>query len=463
MKRRDFFRTGGVAGLGMGLWQGIGKSIDRLEFDSEVKNIIFLVTDGMSSGTFQMGDLLRQRMDGKVSHWLQLYRDKEITRAIMDMASANSSVTDSAAAASSWGGGVRVKNGSLNMGPKGEVYTPIFQKFKAAGKSTGCVTTVPITHATPAGFLIAAESRGDQAKIAELYLKEKFDVLMGGGHEYFDSAKREDGKDMYAKFRQAGYHIAMDKEGMKKASKDNPLLAVFHEGGLPYTLDQKFDRHYSETIPTLAEMTTKAIDLMKGNPRGFVVQVEAGKVDWAAHGNDLGGILYDQLAFDDAVKVAIDFARKDQNTLVIITTDHGNANPGLFSGRNADNNFNKVLSFTQTADFILGQITNKLNPEQVVELIQTHKGITLEKENAKELLKFYEKLDDPAIYRPYDLPFKRFAEMLSPHTNVGWAGTSHSADYVELSMFGPGSEVLPPFLLNTDLHHYMLKAAGVRG
>lgn len=461
MNRRDFFQTGGLAGMGLAIWPKVGSTLDKIEFHNEVKNIIFLISDGMSSGTFQMADLLRRRKDGKNSRWLQLYRDQKISRALMDMSSANSSVPDSAAAASSWGSGVKVKNGSLNIAPNGEAYKPIFQKFRDAGKSTGCVTTVPITHATPAGFLISANSRGDQAGIAEMYLKEKFDVLLGGGHEYFDSGRRDDGKDMFAQFRQAGYHIAMNKTDMNKAPQGKRVLGVFHEGALPYTLDQLNDRHLFETIPTLAEMTQKAIDLLKNNPGGFAIQVEAGKVDWAAHGNDLGGLLYDQLAFDDAVKTAIDFAEEDKNTMVIITTDHGNANPGLMGGKNADSNFDKVGSFTGTSNYILNRINRSQSPSQVIEYIESVNGIAIGKEQAAELLTFYENLEDPASYQPYDLPFKQLADFLTPHTNVGWAGTSHTADFVELSVFGPGSEVLPPFMPNTDLHHFMLKAAGV--
>ncbi|WP_282456434.1 alkaline phosphatase [Chitinophaga sedimenti] len=78
-------------------------------------------------------------------------------------------------------------------------------------------------------------------------------------------------------------------------------------------------------------MTSKAIAQLNRNKRGFVMQVEGGKVDWAAHSNDAGALLYDQLAFDEAVGVALEFAKKDGSTLVIITTDHGNANPGLFT------------------------------------------------------------------------------------------------------------------------------------
>src|SRR5690554_7013143 len=94
---------------------------------------------------------------------------------MMDTASASSLVTDSAAGGSAWGGGVRVPNGTLNVGANGEQYTPILQKFKKEGKKVGCVTTVPITHATPASFCVNNESRRNQPEIAEQYAELKFD------------------------------------------------------------------------------------------------------------------------------------------------------------------------------------------------------------------------------------------------------------------------------------------------
>ncbi|TVQ42124.1 MAG: alkaline phosphatase [Saprospirales bacterium] len=459
MNRRDFFKAGTIAGLGAAIWPGLSIGNSTFEIKNTAKNIIFLVSDGMSAGTLQMADLLRRRKDGRNSNWIQLYKDEKITRALMDMSSLNSSVTDSAAAASSWGSGFRVKNGALNMSPDGVKYTTIFQKFKNAGKLAGCVTTVQITHATPAGFLASNESRGNQPLIAELYLKDKYDVLMGGGHEHFDSGKREDGKDMFAEFRRKGYHVAMDKDGMKKARQGQPLLGVFHEGGLPYAIDHTNSRELSDKIPTLAEMTQKSIDMMKDHPKGFVLQVEAGKVDWAAHGNDISGILYDQLAFDDAIEVAMDFAEKDKNTLVIITTDHGNGSPALFGGRDADKNFDKLLEFNGSAETILKKLHRDQNPGEVVAILKNHTGIELSRQEARGLLEFYEKVDD--YNNPLTLPFHALAKTLEPHINVGWATGRHTAEFVELAMYGPASEGLPPFMMNTDLHHYMLKACGV--
>lgn len=95
-------------------------------------------------------------------------------------------------------------------------------------------------------------------------------------------------------------------------------------------------------------MTERAINKMKNHPNGFVLQVQAGKVDWAAHENDITGLLYDQIAHDEAVTVAIDFAKKDKNTLVIITTDHGNANPGIIYGKDANDNFDTIHNYKLT-------------------------------------------------------------------------------------------------------------------
>lgn len=463
MKRRDFFKKGAIVTLGAGLITpgDVFASKGRKNKNVKAKNIIFLVSDGMSSGTLNMADLLMQRQYGHYSNWIQLYRENRITRALMDTASRDSMVTDSAAASSSWGGGVRVNNGSLNVGPNGENHKPILQKFKEAGKAVGCVTTVPITHATPAGFCINHYTRKDQHIIAEKYLSLKFDVMMGGGKQYFSKDDRKDGRDMFAEFKNAGYTVVQSKKEWKNADLSKPVLGVYDEDALPYSVDYKNDKNAQENIPTLAEMTKFAIDKMKTHPNGFVMQVEAGKVDWAAHANDISAILYDQIAFDEAVKVAIDFAEKDKETLVIITTDHGNANPALIKGSKADANFDKIQQFKYSNEWVLHQLNQNSSVSQVRQTIEFAQGIAINEEEAKIIQQHYSVLKDDELYNPYKLPFEKMAQIQKNYTNVGWAADDHTADYVELAMFGPGSENLNPFVLNTDLHNYMLRVAAV--
>lgn len=467
MNRRKFFRNGSLFTLGAGLFNPFEAAAATPELhdfnkNKKAKNIIFLVSDGMSTGTLNMADLYLSRKTGKGSNWLQLYKDQSVTRALMDTASASSIVTDSSAGSSSWGGGVRVKNGVLNIAPNGDKPMPIWQKFKKAGKMAGCVTTVPITHATPAGFCVNNDSRNAQQDIAEDYLRLGFDIMMGGGNNYFSAEARKDKKDMYAAYRDKGWTVARTRSEMLAAGTNTPVLGVFADDALPYTIDRRSSKQLTDTTPTLAEMAQKAIDHMKGHKNGFVLQVEAGKVDWGAHANDIGALLYDQVAFDEAVKVAIDFAEKDGETLVIITTDHGNANPGVIYGKDANTNFDSLQKFTQTNEWILNEIKPNFTASQVRDLVQQTNSHTISEEEAKTILSYYDGLHkEEGLYNYKKLPYKAFAEMQKTRTSVGWISMDHSADYVELAMFGPGSQLLKPFVKNIDLHYLMLEAAEV--
>ena len=467
MDRRKFFRNGSLFALGTSLLNPFDLGATQMDFDTlkknkKAKNIIVIVSDGMSTGTLNMADLYLSRKTGIGSNWLQLYKENKINRALMDMASANSIVTDSAAASSSWGGGVRINNGAVNMSPTGEKHLPIWQKFKKAGKMAGCVTTVPITHATPAGFCVNSKSRNDQEGIAEKYLDLKFDIMMGGGNDYFSSNKRKDKRDIYHEFETAGYQVVKNRNEMLTADPNRPILGVFANSGLPYTIDRNNSKEITKNTPTLAEMTQKAIDRMKGHPEGFVLQVEAGKVDWAAHGNDISGLIYDQTAHDEAIKVAIDFAEQDNDTLVIITTDHGNSNPGVISGSKANDNFDSIQKYKHSNEWILNGFGKETSISQIKERIEYANNFGVTDKEAKLILSYYTDIkSEDGLYNARHLPFKVMADIQKQHNSVGWISMKHSSDYVELAMYGPGSDLLKPFIKNTDLHFLMLEAAEV--
>jgi alkaline phosphatase len=465
MKRRSFISqtTAGLAGSALITSSAVSVDYGSWIYDrgnrKKAKNIIFMVSDGMSNGTLTMADHFLQRKEGRGSHWLDLYRQGKAKRGMMDMSSANSMVTDSAAASSSWGGGVRVQNGKLNTGPKGEKIMPIWQKFQKAGKKTGCVTTVPITHATPAGFCVNSDARSDQEGIALQYLGLRFDVMMGGGAKYF--TERKDQQNLLDKFTSAGYQVATSVGQMNQFGPSSPALGVFDKDGLPYSLDRDHQPELQIQVPTLADMTAKAISLMKEHPNGFCLQVEGGKVDWAAHQNDAPALIYDQLAFDEAVKVALDFAEKDGDTLVIITTDHGNANPGLFYGAKADAGFDSLFTVKHTNEWILRQIGKDDNSARIQEIIMQAQGYTLTEQQLAFLTNVYAITSEKDLKNEYKLPFKELALFLGEQTHVSFGSMDHSADYTELTMIGPGSEKMPTFVRNTDLHYFMLDVAEV--
>ena len=457
MNRRSLLKGGLLAGLAAP-FTGIKDIIAKPTGGSKkAKNIIMLVSDGMSTGTLNMADIYSNRILGVGSKWLNLYRDNKGVRALMDTASANSMVTDSAAASSSWGGGMRINNGSLNVGPNGEKPQPILQKFKEKGKKVGCVTTVPITHATPAGFCVNIDNRGGQDIIAEIYLGLKFDVMMGGGHKYFGD--KRPGGNLIPKYLTQGYKVAENRNEMLALDNSKPVLGLFAEDGMPYEVDRKHDESLMKSTPSLAEMTVKAIDLMKDHKNGFVLQVEGGKVDWAAHSNDVSGLIFDQLAFDEAVGKALEFAERDGETLVIITTDHGNSNPGLFNANDNNRKFDGLKNFKRSNTWLLAQLNQSFSEQKIIDLIKENQGFNMKSEDVKFLMNHFKDITPDQLYNESNLPFYEYGKILGKYTDVQWAGMNHSGDYVELTMFGPGSETLKPFVKNYELHNFMLKAA----
>ena len=172
-------------------------------------------------------------------------------------------------------------------------------------------------------------------------------------------------------------------------------------------------------------------------------------------------MIYDQLAFDEAVGEAIAFAAEDKETLVIITTDHGNANPGLFYGEQANRNFDRIQQFKHTNDWILNGADNSYTPNQMIERIEFAQHYAITKEEASALLDHYKTLDGDGLYNPRKLPFKLLAQIQEKHISVGWGAMDHSADFVELAMFGPGREHLKPFVKNIELHNFMLHATAI--
>ncbi len=467
--RRTFLRTGAASAvfLGSGIWTTDALRATNFAQTSkgEARNIIFLVSDGMSSGTLTLGDLMLRRRDGRASNWVKLYDRPDIRRGLMDMASRNAVVTCSAAASSSWGCGYRVNNGVVNWGPNDEQYTPVLKYFRDAGKGTGLVTTTTITHATPAGFSANVPNRGMQETIAEQYLERRYDVLLGGGNLFYHKYLRSDGRDLYADYENADYHVVRQKGNLFNIPNDEKrLLGIFYDGHVPYTLDHINTKEYRENVPTLAEMTQIALNRLSKNKNGFIMQVEGGRVDHAAHSNDVGGLIFDQIAFDDAVGVAVEFANENPDTLVIVTTDHGNANPGLngvgsgYEGSNV--NFDRIQEFKHTSNWILGGLSEESTTSQIRERVEEATGIQITGKEAVALQDSYRNMFY-AVYPMMNRPSAVMGQILANYTSVNWIGSSHTADYVELAAFGPGSEAIGAFTENTRLFEVMTEAAGV--
>lgn len=470
--RRDFLRTG-LAGGALLFSSGLPTQAAEAARGEpgRARNVIFLVSDGMSLGTLAMAERHRRRQEGRSTNWLGQYGRPDLHRALMDTCSASSPVTDSAAASSAWGCGHKVKNGSINYTPDGRARTPILRLAKAAGKGTGLVTTATITHATPAGFAAQVESRVDEAVIAGQYLEVGVEVLLGGGTKFFDPAKREDRRDLFADYGRAGYHVVRDAAALRAADAGGRLLGTFAESYLPFSLDHRADPGLSAQVPTLAEMARVALARLARHERGFVLQIEGARVDHGAHANDIGALLFDQLAFDEAVGVALEFAAGREDTLVILTSDHGNANPGLngaggsFTSRggsygDTQDCFDRVAAFRQTNVWTLAGLGPDSTAAQVRDRVHLATALDWEPDEI-EMLRQALKLEHREGYRVRNAPLIAYGQILANYTSVGWTGTQHTTDFTELAAFGPGSEGIAGLIQNNTLFGVMTRALGL--
>lgn len=463
--RRDFLKKSSlIAALGAtgGLVPGAARADQPTarSRSGKAKNIIFMVSDGMSQGTLSMTDHFLRWRDGKPSQWINLYHRPGVSRGLMDMASASNLVTDSGAASSSWGCGQRVINGQINVNPQGEEIDPILLIAHRHGLRTGLVTTATVTHATPAGFAANGPDRRAEEDFAVQYLERGVDVILGGGEPLFSSSGRSDQRDLIGEFRKKGYTTPTNRTDLLAHLEAEKILGLFAPRFLPYEIDRQHDPESQEGVPSLAEMSQVALETLTRENIGFILQIEGARVDHAAHNNDLSGLIYDQIAFDEAIGVAVKFIEDHPDTLLIVTTDHGNANPGLNQGSNQGKfTLGRLQGFTGSLSKLCSQLEAMTDPEigKIHELVTATTGMPFRSGEARSILNHLR--DGPqAHYRRMAGLNAVLGQILANHLEVGWVGNSHTSDYVELAGIGPGSEKIKPFNLNTDLFTLMKEA-----
>ncbi len=461
--RREVLQLGlaGAAGLAL---SKLAPAQATNRASGRVKNIIFMVSDGMSAGVPSLADEFSKMVRGKGAFWYQLLQDPDATLGFFETHSLSSLVTDSAAASSAWGTGSRVFNGVINILPDGTRLTPIAHVMKQAGKKVGLVTTTRITHATPAGFAAVQLRRDDEEEIAPQYL-DVVDVLMGGGLRQFAPNQRRDGRDLIADYRNKGYAYWDKRDQVVSGERPDKVLGLFYGSHVPYTVDHIHSDELKRNVPTLAEMTRKALEILSQSPNGFLLQVEGGRVDHAAHANDAAAILWDQLAFDDAVVVAHEFASRRDDTLIIITSDHGNSNPGLvgMGGEYADSTkgLERVALSKCSYELLPTHLRQANSADDVQDLLKTHIGIEVSKEEAGAVLSGVRGQLPPIWARSQRNLSGLMGMVMSNYNAIGWNGTAHTQDYVWITAIGPGREEFHGLVRNTDAFYKMLKLMGI--
>ena len=502
--RRKFLRNSSVVAASAVGFPYIGKSAEKLQATpgQKPRNIIHMVADGMSMGTLTCADHLSQMVRRKGLTWFDLYKQPTVVTGTMNMRSLNSLVTDSSAAASSWGSGTRIINGMVNMMGDGTPLKTLYELLAETGWKRGLVTTTEITHATPAGFAACINDREKGFTIAKQYLERKVDLLLGGGEKHFDAKLRKDKRNLLADFEAAGYYVMTHRRQLASAPTDQRWLGTFARTHLPFTVDHKQSSEHQEKVPTLAEMTTAALSWFERTPN-FILQVEGGRVDHGCHNCDAAGALYDQIAFDEALDIVLDFQKRVPDTLIVITTDHGTANLGLngegtgygqstWRFRNlahAKRSFSEMLPVLKRKpeeekveghDDIQKEKEKKMSkeekaiydrkkkieeedvatPTEIIEIVREGTGYKMAYEKA-EMLALYLAKRGKALYDMMKDDAPALGQVMANYWGVGFTGNAHTADYVPIVALGPGAERFRGFIQNTEVFYNYLALVNI--
>lgn len=281
----------------------------------QVKNIIFLIGDGMGLAAVTATAINQDCVPLQVerAHYIGLARTY----------SANNRVTDSAAAGTALATGHKTCNGYIGVNPDKQPLKSILEKAEEHGLATGLVATHSVTSATPAAFIAHQPSRKMEEEIAADYLRTDIDLFIGGGRKMF--TQREDGRNLTEELQQKDYTMAYTMDEVK-AFKNGKLGALLYDTSVPTMAQGRGD--------FLPQATSKALEILERNsPKGFFIMIEGSQIDKGGHGNNIQTIIDETTDFDNAVKVAYDYADRHPGTLVVVTADHETGGVTLPSGK----------------------------------------------------------------------------------------------------------------------------------
>ncbi len=329
---------------------------------SGAKNVILLIGDGMGDSEITAARNYAEGAAGSFPGLDALPITGQYTHYALTKDGKPDYVTDSAASGSAWSTGTKTYNGAISVDIKGQAQSTVLEIAKANGKATGNVSTAEVQDATPAVQVAHVSGRkcygpeatskscpenaienGGRGSISEQLLDTRADVTFAGGAKSFaETAKAGDwqGKTLNEQAAARGYQLVKNAAEMNevgKADQDAPVLGLFADGNMPVRWEGSVatrdgylqpaetcvdNPKRTSDVPKLADMTQKAIDLLKVNDNGFFLQVEGASIDKQDHAANACGQIGETVDLDEAVQKALEFAKTDGETLVIVTADH---------------------------------------------------------------------------------------------------------------------------------------------
>lgn len=433
MKMRIFARWAAVFLLLVTMFTGGATAQEAMP-----KNIILMIGDGMGFAQLTLGRLAKGSL---------AIEECPVGGAMTTHPLPSSGViTDSAAAGTALATGHKTDNGIISQTPEGKALYTVLENARDKGKATGLVTTTRITHATPAVFATHIDDRDNENAIAEQFVNSHVNVLLGGGLRHFipknqEGSKRSNDRNLVKEMESKGYTFLKDRQGLLDAASEGEgkILGLFKGSHMSYELDRDANKE-----PSIAEMTKAALEILSKDQEGFFLMVEGGRIDHASHANDAPTTMADMIAFDEAVKTALDFAKRDGNTLVIITADH--ANGGLSIGMG-----DKQWAKPEVLFAAKGSVEEKIAP-----MLKKDSSVEAIKKIAAEYMDVTDLTDEEVAAIQQGLKIEGewtatdpIVKVINERAHTGWTTHEHDGSVVPLFAFGPGSALFSGIKDNT--------------
>ena len=415
---------------------------------AEVKNMILLVGDGLGIGQMDMA----RYFEGGKDHELEMMKLPHVG---LMMTSSAEGITDSAAAGTAMATRYKTNNGMVGMTPSGAEVDSVLDFAQVRGKSTGIISTNTVNDATPAAFATSAKDRGDDEAISRQIIENDVDVVLGGGGGDFT-------EEILTTASEKGYEIVKTENELASVDSSK-VLGLFNDSYMNYTLDRD---DVDSKEPSQLEMTKKAIETLSQNENGFFLMSEGARIDHAAHAADIPGVVAETMAFDKTVEYAVNWAKENGDTLVVVVADHETMGIDVSEAMNVE----ALKDIEVSPEYMAAQMNKKENGNgltisSIKNVFEKYADIELTNEEAKE---FNQSVlnDDGSLFYTYKIGWK-IGSVISKKYNVGVQSAAvraksstggHTLNSVPIFAYGEGAEKFDDVMQNTELSELLFDA-----
>lgn len=441
------------------------------------KYVFYFIGDGLGAAQRQIAEYYLRHMTNDDSK--KLLMNTFDSYGMTTTYSQDALVTDSAAAGTALATGQKTNNAMISQLPDGTNVETIVEAAEEKGFATGIISTTRLTHATPASFATHIDARSKENEIAEQFVDSDVEFLAAGGLRHFvpqsgefGKSKRKDDRNLLAEFEANGYSVFTSGTEMRDPEraieKQEKVIALAASSHIPYELD----RLNSDTdAPSLKEMVNLGIKNLSKHDE-FLLVVEGGRIDHAAHAHDPKNVIYDTLAFDEAIKEAYDFyLQHPDETLIVVGGDHETGGLGLGIQRNYFLKLDQLDSVkVSTEDKVKAAYTG--DREAYFEFIAENLGLNdLTADEKEEIVKAMDLEDSiPKVdgKKEYDINKWGYhgpveittSNIVSERAAISWTSYAHSGTAISLSAQGVGAEKFGKYIDNTDISKTIAELAG---